>query len=493
MQWHHVRLITPTGALDLTLPGNRPVAELIDELTTHLLPATSTPTTARATPPAVQPAADGWVLHRLGQSALAPAQPLSAAGIRDGDVLYLSPAQEPRPAQRVDDPLHALAAGAAGAGRWSPTSARAVATTTLTLSALAAAALLQRLYPTALALPLLLAAALLASAAWSRRHPGTAAIGAAAALAALPAWAGAGLALAATFNAGAPAQLALSATAVLLGAAAAMVCAPQARTWWVCAWTLAAATAFTATLAATGLLDAGGAAAVSAVLLSILSATLPWLLTRTGSWSAPTSSGSAAGSAGAAGAGSSTAALQQSAHAQRILLSVLSAALSAGATGCALLLGFSGAPLQQALAAAVAVLTLVRARRSLFALESGAMLIGALITFSALLVAAGGQATHRAPLLLIAALLLMLLVGAFAVRAVQHTGAADVAGSAAGSAASSATTGPSSSSGTARSFLSPRTRRLLDAVEAVAAISLLPLLLGALGIYTIASDAGASL
>ncbi|PPK91916.1 type VII secretion system (Wss) protein YukD [Kineococcus xinjiangensis] len=455
MHWLNVKVVTPTGALDITLPDSRPVAEIIDELTSRLAPGA----------PLSAPAG-GWHLHRLGGAAFRPGQPLAALKLRDGDVLYLSAERTPDPARPVDDRLLVMAEGAGLAGRWNPRSMSAFATAATALTAAAAVAAAHLALPGVAALPLVLAAGLLTAAVALRRT--RTAAGEAAALASLPAWAGAGLSAATFWSAGVAAHATLAGVGLLLGALAAAAVAPQRMPWWSFTWAAAGVTAALATLSGTRALALGQAAAITAVMLLLLSAALPWLITRSGVWSAPARR---AGTTDAAG-------LRVLARAHRQLLNAVTAAFSAGIAACAALLIFSGDPLQQGLAAALAVVTGLRARRSSFAVESGSMLAAALTSSLLLLSVLAVHADLRLRLLVLAAALLLLVLLLATVAALQ---------AGAGTARADAAT-----AGLAR-FATPRLRRALDVSEVIVAITIMPLLLGALGVYTAAANTGAQL
>lgn len=125
---------TPEGRADLSVPVSTAVGALLPVLLRH----TAADGTSR---PDLQGA---WVLQRLGEEALVPEATPESAGLRDGDVLYLRPAEAALPALHFDDVSDGVAQSVgAGPGRWRPELTRnlALALACLALSALAAALL----------------------------------------------------------------------------------------------------------------------------------------------------------------------------------------------------------------------------------------------------------------------------------------------------------------------------------------------------------------
>jgi type VII secretion integral membrane protein EccD len=106
-----VTINAPHRRVDVALPEHVPLVELLPDLVRH----------------AGEGLADdgerhgGWVLRRADGTALAPAQGLSAQGVRDGEVLHLVPARAEWPELEYDDVVEAIAAGARRQGAaWSP-------------------------------------------------------------------------------------------------------------------------------------------------------------------------------------------------------------------------------------------------------------------------------------------------------------------------------------------------------------------------------------
>jgi type VII secretion integral membrane protein EccD len=130
-----VTISAPQRRVDVALPEQVPLAELLPEVLRH----------------AGEGLADqgerhgGWVLRRGDGVALATAQGLHPQGVRDGEVLHLVPAGEEWPELEYDDVVEAIAEGARRRGGiWTPDASR-----TATLAAAAV--------PLGLGLPALLA------------------------------------------------------------------------------------------------------------------------------------------------------------------------------------------------------------------------------------------------------------------------------------------------------------------------------------------------
>lgn len=449
--WRSVRVVGPAGAVDVTLPAARPVAELVDELVTSLLP--------RA--PLAEPGRQ-WHLHRVGRAPLDPTTPLAAARLRHGEVLHLTPDPAPEPVGLVDDALDALARGASRDGRWTLGAAGA-ATGAAAIACAVGAALLTLLARTGPALPLLLAAGLLLAALWLRSQARSAAdLGSeVAALATLPAWTCAGIATARLLGGEAHQQLLLAGLTLAAGALAAAVVAPHRLPWWAFAGTAGATVAVGGGVVAADLLDARRAAAVLGTVLLVVVASLPWLVTRTASWSEP------------APEAREEASLLARARFTRGLLSGVTAAVAGAVSVCATMLAVSEDDRARWLAAALAVVLGLRARRSRFVADSLAMIVSAALPLALLtagLVARGGPT----PRLLVLAGLAALVAALLALLAVVRLAA----------------TGDD----TALSRLTrPRARRALDVAETLVAVTVLPLLAGVLGVYSAAADAGSRL
>ncbi|MGN9917944.1 type VII secretion integral membrane protein EccD [Micromonospora palomenae] len=113
-----VTISAPQRRVDVALPEQVPLAELLPEVLRH----------------AGEGLADdgerhgGWVLRRTDGAVLATAQALLPQGVRDGEVLHLVPAHAEWPELEYDDVVEAIADGARRRGSaWSPAATRAAA------------------------------------------------------------------------------------------------------------------------------------------------------------------------------------------------------------------------------------------------------------------------------------------------------------------------------------------------------------------------------
>ncbi|SCG78201.1 type VII secretion integral membrane protein EccD [Micromonospora echinaurantiaca] len=111
-----VTISAPQRRVDVALPEQVPLAELLPEVLRH----------------AGEGLADngerhgGWVLRRTDGAVLTTAQALLPQGVRDGEVLHLVPARAEWPELEYDDVVEAIADGARRrGGAWSPGATRA--------------------------------------------------------------------------------------------------------------------------------------------------------------------------------------------------------------------------------------------------------------------------------------------------------------------------------------------------------------------------------
>jgi type VII secretion integral membrane protein EccD len=110
-----ITVVTPHTRADLALPPEATVSELIPQLISLVGVDAEDPTASSG----------GWVLGRIGADAYDPSQSVNAAGIQDGDTLYLSPRSAAMPPVIFDDVIDAIAsAPPAGPGRWGPQATR---------------------------------------------------------------------------------------------------------------------------------------------------------------------------------------------------------------------------------------------------------------------------------------------------------------------------------------------------------------------------------
>ncbi|WP_229073868.1 type VII secretion integral membrane protein EccD [Actinoplanes sp. DH11] len=110
-----VTVAAPTRRMDLALPDNMLVAELLPHLLRHAGGDLGEPAERHG----------GWVLRRATGTILEPGRNLAAQGVRDGELLHLDPAREDWPELAYDDVVEVIAAGARRAGRtWSDRATR---------------------------------------------------------------------------------------------------------------------------------------------------------------------------------------------------------------------------------------------------------------------------------------------------------------------------------------------------------------------------------
>ncbi|HEY2225945.1 EsaB/YukD family protein [Actinomycetospora sp.] len=478
--WCTVRVRGPEGAVDAALPATASVAEVVDELAGRLLPGA----------PLVR-GADGrpWYLHRTGAGPLPPGVSLESAGVRDGDVLHLGPWPMPRPAQAVDDGLVALADGASRVPRWTPHRVGVLVTALLVAVSTVAAGLSLAL-PGGPLVPLALAGMLLGLAALQRRtrpavdrvalpagehaepaHAGPSssragdlpALGAG--LSCLPAWIAAGVATGMIGGGTLPLVLTMAGAALAVGAGLAWLVAGERGPWWAGAGTLGVAVALPSALVAGGVLLPLRAVAVVLTLWLAVSLALPWVVTRGRTWTDPREDAAllvaqAENTRRALDVGALVAAVAASSG---LVLLALSGGAVAGGPDGGMVLGFV---IATSLAAAL------RARRSVFVVESAA-LVGAGVVGLAAAASAAALSGPVARGLVAAGLVLVVGVLVGLGGALRAADAGD--------------------DRVLAWWHRPRTQRLLGWLETAAAVAVLPLLAGVLGVYLAAADAGARL
>ncbi|MCD2192258.1 EsaB/YukD family protein [Actinomycetospora endophytica] len=483
--WCTVRVRGPEGTVDAALPATATVAEVVEELAGRLLPGA----------PLVR-GADGrpWYLHRTGAGPLPPGISLQAAGVRDGDVLHLGPWPMPRPAQAVDDGLVALADGSSRVPRWTPHRAGVLVTTLLVALATLAAALSLAL-PAGPLVAVVLAGTLLGLAALQRRsRPGGLALPAGedlaavasraddlppgrapgdlpalgAGLSSLPAWVAAGVATGLLGRADLAVVLTLGGAALAVGAGLAWLVVGERGPWWAGAGTAGVAVALPAALVAGGLLIPARAVAVVLTLWLAVSLALPWFVTRSRTWTDPRQDAADL----VAHAEATRRTLDVGALAGATAAAVGMVLLAASAVGGAGVDG-SGGVMVLGFVVAVSLAALLRARRSMFVVESAALVGAGTVGLAAVGWAEaliGGPAARG---LVVAAIVV-------AVGVLVALGGALRAGS-------------SGDDRVVAWWHRPRTQRLLGWLETAAAVAVLPLLAGVLGVYLAAADAGARL
>ncbi len=126
-RWCRAGVLTPRGRVDLALPADVPVAELVP-MVLELIGEPSGPD-SRGPAPVPQP----WQLSGPAGGPLPPEATLDELGVLDGELLHLGPRSSVVAAPVFDDPADALAAavrdgGSAGTWRPGPVAAPAVVT-----------------------------------------------------------------------------------------------------------------------------------------------------------------------------------------------------------------------------------------------------------------------------------------------------------------------------------------------------------------------------
>lgn len=111
-----VTISTPQRRVDVALPEQVPLAELLPEVLRHAGDGLADDGERHG----------GWVLRRTDGAVLATAQALLPQGVRDGEVLHLVPARAEWPELEYDDVVEVIADGARRRGAaWSPRATRA--------------------------------------------------------------------------------------------------------------------------------------------------------------------------------------------------------------------------------------------------------------------------------------------------------------------------------------------------------------------------------
>ncbi|MBK1789087.1 type VII secretion integral membrane protein EccD [Prauserella cavernicola] len=110
-----VTVAAPHRRIDLALPEQSPVAELLPVLLRHAGEGLADDGATGS----------GWVLHRADGSALEHGRPLGTQRVRDGEILHLVPRRVHWPELEYDDVVDAIASGAGRTGRlWTPVDTR---------------------------------------------------------------------------------------------------------------------------------------------------------------------------------------------------------------------------------------------------------------------------------------------------------------------------------------------------------------------------------
>ena len=126
-----VTVVAPNGRLDLSLPSDVPLASLVPTLVQYV----------GENPVGAGDLRNGWVLARLGGQVLDSGGTAVEQGIRDGELLYLTPRPDAAPEMVFDDVVDAVATATRNrAAGWRPELARRVAVTFAAIALFASAA-----------------------------------------------------------------------------------------------------------------------------------------------------------------------------------------------------------------------------------------------------------------------------------------------------------------------------------------------------------------
>jgi len=169
-----ITVVGPRYRVDVALPATVPFADLF-------------PAIAHFSRLDAREAPGGWVLQRLGQRAFAPSMTPAAAGLLDGELIYLRPRVVELPEMMSDDIADEIAAVHDGQGRWASGDARRVAFGAGALALAAGAVVIARsAVPAPAAVAGAVALLLLAAAASAARAAGDTLAGVVLGYAALP-------------------------------------------------------------------------------------------------------------------------------------------------------------------------------------------------------------------------------------------------------------------------------------------------------------------
>jgi type VII secretion integral membrane protein EccD len=351
-----VTVVTPQARVDVLLPLQSTVAELVPQL-------------VRLSEAGRDPDRDpgGWVLTRLGGALLSPGLTVMAAGLRDGDLLYLNPRERQVPPMLFDDVADAIASAAEEApGAWRPRTARLAAIVAGGAVLLGATLLLSAYLSGRLAAPVgdgIAALALLIGGGALSRAYGDADAGAVCASAGAATAAMAGLSALAPHHA-----WSVSAGPLALGFAAAAGYGVLAVTvvahwpsWFGCLAVAAALGAVTAAVASLTAITPAEAGAVLAVAATALTAAAPMVAMRLARLPLPQVPSDQAVFQATEPPALGSDVLEQSAAAQRLLTGLLGA-LGLAVVGAVVVLLHGDRPPQAALAGLLGLVWLLRSR-----------------------------------------------------------------------------------------------------------------------------------
>jgi type VII secretion integral membrane protein EccD len=266
-----VTVVGESGRIDVALPAQSTIAEL--------LPVLVRATTA---PGDLSAHRGGFVLSRVGGARLPGDRTVAAVGLRDGELLHVTPVGHAAAAVIFDDLVDAVASEVSDApGRWTPALSRrfAAVAAALAFGGVALVAVTMESRPAGPIAAALTAVLLLVAGVTLSRARDAAAVGSALAGAGLP---GVLTAAYAAFPGG-PARAMAAAFAAVSGyALLSAVLLPAYRIWFCTAAGAGGGAAIAGAVVATGSADATSAAAVLIVLAVVISPAFPILSLRLG-------------------------------------------------------------------------------------------------------------------------------------------------------------------------------------------------------------------
>jgi type VII secretion integral membrane protein EccD len=272
-----VTVVTPSTRIDLALPLQATVAEVVAQVVSLAGLDDADP----------EAAAGGWLLSRLGDSPLVAGRSVAATDIADGDVLYLSRRSDRLPPALFDDVIDAVAeATRTRPDGWTPAATRGTAVVVAAAATLAGTAVLAAAgapWGTAVGVAAALATALVIAGAALSRAAGDSVVGAVAAMSALPlaAWAGArAVSDPAALVPSGPAALLVAGAAVTLTAVVAGIAVGDAVAPFVAVALVGVAALVTGLVALTTGAPAADLAAGTAVVTMLMAPGLPMLAVR---------------------------------------------------------------------------------------------------------------------------------------------------------------------------------------------------------------------
>lgn len=153
-------VIGPTSRVELAVPSHIPVAELLPTIVGHLDPTLATRGLSHG----------GWVLQRLGHAPLDENRSTSAAGLLDGDVLYLKARGDEMAEAQYDDLVDGVQTILRAHGdEWTPERTRTAALVSVAIACLGVTAMAVTMGPFAPIATFALAAILVGAGAFVGR------------------------------------------------------------------------------------------------------------------------------------------------------------------------------------------------------------------------------------------------------------------------------------------------------------------------------------